>query len=394
MRIRPSRSNECSRCWTHNDPPAVPPTPNQPMTLLSWPRPLRWAAAPTVAVGLLTAAGCSHPSSSTAGAAPAPAANMSASAPSPDPRVGLHAGWFNAGEAIWNLQQVSSTPPVREILQPEHAGRSASLELRSRVRGQLRHPGQLQRDADLGHVEPQQADAEDRLRLPRIAERRLRVSQSARSFPAEATNGRIDCGIRGRAGHGQHRARARHSDLRHQPTLIIPKSLTVVQTCRGSHTNTLVTDPNDNDERVHLRLGIGAPCGPPDELPGCVGRTDQDPNTALFRIEVIQVPLAHPEQAHIVSSPRIFHDRVRPAKRHGESSARFRESGSSAAAAPAGRASSRRAGATAARCAGCGTRPDAMPRHYGLSGGRPRGRRVQRLWTAARYPRPCRTRAH
>ena len=51
----------------------------------------------------------------------------------------------------------------------------------------------------------------------------------------------------------------------------------------------------------------------PSELPGCVRETpDKDPNSALFRIEVIKVPLARPEQAAIVSSPRIFNDLVAP----------------------------------------------------------------------------------
>ncbi len=46
-------------------------------------------------------------------------------------------------------------------------------------------------------------------------------------------------------------------------------------------------------------------------------RARTDPNSALFRIEVIKVPLAHPEQAAIVSSPRIFNDLVAPPE-HGE----------------------------------------------------------------------------
>ena len=55
------------------------------------------------------------------------------------------------------------------------------------------------------------------------------------------------------------------------------------------------------------------------ELPGCVAvAPSQDPNSALFRIEVIKVPLAHPEQAAIVSSPRIFNGLTKPAS-HGES---------------------------------------------------------------------------
>ncbi|HEY2067150.1 MAG TPA: hypothetical protein VGG84_14440, partial [Gemmatimonadaceae bacterium] len=54
------------------------------------------------------------------------------------------------------------------------------------------------------------------------------------------------------------------------------------------------------------------------ELPGCVNAPpDRDPNSSLFRIEVIKVPLAHPEQAAIVNSPRIFND-LAPVARHGE----------------------------------------------------------------------------
>ena len=56
----------------------------------------------------------------------------------------------------------------------------------------------------------------------------------------------------------------------------------------------------------------------PSELAGCVSAApDKDPNSALFRIEVIKVPLAHPEQAAIVSSPRIFNDLTAPPS-HGE----------------------------------------------------------------------------
>ena len=45
-----------------------------------------------------------------------------------------------------------------------------------------------------------------------------------------------------------------------------------------------------------------------EELPGCSGGGLDDPNTALYTIVVIQVPLAHPELAKVVNSPRIFSD--------------------------------------------------------------------------------------
>src|SRR5207247_2520879 len=82
-----------------------------------------------------------------------------------------------------------------------------------------------------------------------------------------------------------------------------PKYIANVQTCRGSHTHTVVIDPNDKDN-VYVYVSGSAPVRSPSELPGCVAAPpDSNPNSALFRIEVIKVPLAHPEQAAILSSP-------------------------------------------------------------------------------------------
>ena len=91
------------------------------------------------------------------------------------------------------------------------------------------------------------------------------------------------------------------SDITH------PKQVADVQTCRGSHTHTLVQDPNDKSV-VYVYVSGLAQLRSSSEMPGCEAGAISDPNTALFRIEVIRVPLAHPEQAKIVSSPRIFND--------------------------------------------------------------------------------------
>jgi hypothetical protein len=91
-----------------------------------------------------------------------------------------------------------------------------------------------------------------------------------------------------------------------------PRYLTNVQTCRGSHTHTLLEDPND-DANVYIYVSGSSVVRPAEELAGCSGAPlEQDPNSALFRIEVIRVPLAAPEQAAIVSSPRIFAGLVAP----------------------------------------------------------------------------------
>ena len=87
-----------------------------------------------------------------------------------------------------------------------------------------------------------------------------------------------------------------------------PKQVAAVQTCRGSHTHTLVVDPNDK-ENVYIYVSGTSFVRQSEELAGCSGETpDKDPNTALFRIDVIKVPLARPQDAKVVSSPRLFMD--------------------------------------------------------------------------------------
>ena len=99
------------------------------------------------------------------------------------------------------------------------------------------------------------------------------------------------------------------SDIAH------PRNVANVQTCRGSHTHTVLVDPRDA-ENVYVYVSGSAPVRSDQELAGCVAAAE-DPNSALFRIEVIKVPVAHPEQAAIVSSPRIFTGLTRPPE-HGE----------------------------------------------------------------------------
>ena len=87
-----------------------------------------------------------------------------------------------------------------------------------------------------------------------------------------------------------------------------PKQVAAIQTCRGSHTHTLVVDPNDKDN-VYIYVSGTSFVRQSEELEGCSGeKPDKDPNTALFRIDVIKVPVAAPQDSKIVSSPRVFMD--------------------------------------------------------------------------------------
>ena len=130
----------------------------------------------------------------------------------------------------------------------------------------------------------------------------------------EMPNGRVDCGEQGfpagEPGKGPAASKDRFRGVRIFDISDIknPKQVGGVQTCRGSHTHTLVTDPNDK-ENVYIYVSGTSFVRQPEELEGCSGGApDKDPNTALFRIEVIKVPVAAPQNAKIVNSPRVFGD--------------------------------------------------------------------------------------
>ena len=140
----------------------------------------------------------------------------------------------------------------------------------------------------------------------------------------EMPNGRLDCGTQGFPPDPAPPAGAEKPKKRPVPSaqkdrfrgvrifdisdIRNPKQVAAVQTCRGSHTHTLVVDPNDKDN-VYIYVSGTSFVRRPEELAGCSGEEpDKDPNTALFRIDVIKVPLAAPQDAKIVSNPRVFMD--------------------------------------------------------------------------------------
>src|SRR5262249_9826262 len=128
---------------------------------------------------------------------------------------------------------------------------------------------------------------------------------------SESESGRLDCGPQGvEASVSSERIRGiRIFDV---TDIANPKYVANVQTCRGSHTHTVLADPQDPDN-VYVYISGSYTVRAPRELAGCSSLApSKDPNSALFRIEVIKVPLAHPEKAAIVSSPRIFNNLTKP----------------------------------------------------------------------------------
>jgi hypothetical protein len=151
----------------------------------------------------------------------------------------------------------------------------------------------------------------------------LSVYKNLLFMSVEMPNGRLDCGVQGfpaepppPAGEEKKKKgppvaqKDRFRGVRIFDILDIknPKQVAAVQTCRGSHTHTLVVDPNDKDN-VYVYVSGTSFVRQPEELAGCSGeKPDKDPNTALFRIDVVKVPVAAPQDAKVVSSPRVFID--------------------------------------------------------------------------------------
>ncbi|MDE0650799.1 MAG: hypothetical protein OXI12_10710, partial [Gammaproteobacteria bacterium] len=224
-----------------------------------------------------------------------------------DPRVNLAAGWLDAESAIWNLELVATTPRPEGFFNPETPREGAGfsntdLAFQGNYLFQGNYNGfQVYDISDPGNIE---------LHVAVVCpggQGDVSIYGDLLFMSAQETRGRLDCGTEG-VQDSVSVERFRGVRIFDLSNLEAPRQVAAVQTCRGSHTHTVVTDPDD-DENVYVYVSGTSGVRPADELPGCSGLPpEEDPNTAYFRIEVIQVPLANPAAAEIVSMPRIFAD--------------------------------------------------------------------------------------
>ena len=229
---------------------------------------------------------------------------VSATAPSPDPRVGLTAGRWDAAQAAWNIRMISTTPPAEKFL----GVTNSDLAFTGKYAVQGNYNGFQIFDISnpakpvvaLTYVCP--ASQSD-----------VSVYKNLLFVSGEGQTGRLDCGIQG-VPEPVSKDRLRGIRVFDISNIATPKYVTNVQTCRGSHTHTVVTDPRDKDN-VYIYVSGSSRVRSADELPGCKDGPIEDPTSARFRLEVIKVPLAAPEKAAIVSSPRIFRGLAPPPRR-------------------------------------------------------------------------------
>jgi hypothetical protein len=222
---------------------------------------------------------------------------VSSTPPSPDPRVGLSAGRWDAGQAAWNLRMISTTPPSEASAGATHS----DLAFSGKYAVQGNYNGFEIWDIS-NPAKPVLANA---YTCP-ASQNDISVYKNLLFMSSEATNSRQDCQFGGvPSPTSEDRVRGVRifdiADIAH------PKLVSSVQTCRGSHTHTVVTQPDDPNN-VYIYVSGTSGVRPGEELKGCQDGGPNDPNSARFRLEVIKVPLAKPSSAAVVSTPRIFNN--------------------------------------------------------------------------------------
>jgi hypothetical protein len=253
-----------------------------------------------------------------------------------DPRVGLKAGLHDAGEAARNMERIASLPKPEGFFDPKApAGRASPPEPppNEAGRGAANTPPPFDPVASnrLGFTNSDLAFSAnhvivgnyhgfntydvERPNRPKLlasvvcpgGQGDVSVHGHLLFMSVEQTRGRLDCGTQGVLTPVS-AERFRGIRIFDISDLNKPKQVAAIQTCRGSHTHTLVTDSGDSANLYVYGSGTSS-VRSAEELAGCSGLDPkEDPNTALFSIDVIQVPLAAPENAKIVNRPRIFAD--------------------------------------------------------------------------------------
>ena len=262
----------------------------------------------------------------------------------PDPRVGLAAGFRDAGEAALNMQIVASLPKPAGFFDPERpsgisAGRLEELEAAAN--------GNVPESPD--EVEDEDENSDPRPALLSFSNTDLLFSgnymvagnyhgfntydiSNARAprhigsvvcpggqgdvslvgnlliMSVQEARGRLDCGLQG-VPEPVSNERVRGIRIFDVSDFTSPTQVAAVQTCRGSHTHTVVSDPTTTSGNIYVYVSGTSAARDDEELAGCSNDSPfEDENSALFRIEVIEIPVENPAAARIVNRPFIFAD--------------------------------------------------------------------------------------
>ncbi len=270
---------------------------------------------------------------------------------SPDPRAGLAAGFRNAGEALLNMELLVALAKPDGLFDPDNPAGLPMSRLRAIARGKSATAvtANEEEDATATGDDEQEDDGDTDRRplldfahtdlafsgnllvagnyhgfniydlsdagLPKLVssvvcpggQGDVSVVDNLLILSVEQTRARLDCGLLGVAG--------KISDERFRGLRIFdisdpsqPQQVAAVQTCRGSHTHTIVAGPGEDNKLIVYNSGTSS-VRDDEELAGCLDESPwRDERTARFRIDVIEIPIDRPQDSRIVDSPAVFAD--------------------------------------------------------------------------------------
>jgi len=252
-----------------------------------------------------------------------------------DPRIGLKPGLYDAGEASFGLERIASlqkpagfAPDLASIVLSEQSSAMPAVPDYGGVNSDMAFSGSHLFVGNYDGVNIYDISDPTKIRLVSSilcpgGQGDVSVYGHLLFMSVEAMNGRLDCGMGGFPPASSVPApgmpfslppsisspeRIRGIRIFDFSNLSEPRQVADVQTCRGSHTHTLVLDPRD-EKNVYLYVSEIANIRPKSELAGCsAGEPSIDPKTSLFSIDIVKVPLAHPELASVAASPHLFID--------------------------------------------------------------------------------------
>jgi hypothetical protein len=254
----------------------------------------------------------------------------------PDPREGLKPGKYDAGEAVLNLKLVKAMRQPDGMFDPSPTASPRSLDyansdLAFGMNGRLALQGNFHGLIFYNIEDPAKTSLSTIVSCPG-GQGDVSIWGNL-AFMSVESYGRIDCGAGGPPARGRGAAADPAAGGATPPTPAAgrgrgtappdpermfgvrifdisdprkPRQVAAVQTCRGSHTHSLVTDPADK-ENIYIYVSGNSGVRSAEEMAGCVADPTA-PNTSTFGIDVIKVPLKNPEKSAVVSHAYIFAD--------------------------------------------------------------------------------------